>query len=329
MTDKATNSKETAEDTVPGLAPVAAARGLFTAYRDAIGRLDEALGKPFEDAVGMIMATSGHVVVCGMGKSGLIGRKIAATLASTGTPSLFLHPAEAIHGDLGMVRSGDVMILISNSGETEEIVRLLPALQRLDAKIIALTAGLTSSMARAAEIVLDISVDREACPLNLAPTTSAMNTLVLGDAMAVALMEARGFEAADFAMTHPGGALGRRLLTRVRDAMRSEQLPFVAADAPVKDAIIVMTEGRLGMTLVGSADNLHGVLTDGDLRRLLLRGVDLATTRVGDVASATPLTIGPDQLMADAEARMQESRVQCLVVTGENGHVEGVVQIFE
>ena len=325
MTDKTADNI----DRTPGLAPVAAARGLFTAYRDAIGRLDEALGAPFEEAVGMIMNTSGHVVVCGMGKSGLIGRKIAATLASTGTPSLFLHPAEAIHGDLGMVRAGDVMILISNSGETEEIVRLLPALQRLDAQIIALTAGKTSSMARAARIVLDISVDREACPLNLAPTTSAMNTLVLGDAMAVALMEARGFEAADFAMTHPGGALGRRLLTRVRDAMRSEQLPFVAADAPVKDAIIVMTEGRLGMTLVGSADDLQGVLTDGDLRRLLLRGVDLATTRVGDVASPTPLTIGPDQLMADAEARMQEARVQCLVVTGETGHVEGIVQIFE
>ena len=329
MTDKATDRSTDTDDRTPGLSPVAAARGLFTAYRDAIGRLDEALGAPFEEAVGMIMATSGHVVVCGMGKSGLIGRKIAATLASTGTPSLFLHPAEAIHGDLGMVRAGDVMILISNSGETEEIVRLLPALQRLDAQIIALTAGKTSSMARAARIVLDISVDREACPLNLAPTTSAMNTLVLGDAMAVALMEARGFEAADFAMTHPGGALGRRLLTRVRDAMRSDQLPFVAADAPVKDAIIVMTEGRLGMTLVGSADDLQGVLTDGDLRRLLLRGIDLATTRVGDVASPTPLTIGPDQLMADAEARMQESRVQCLVVTGESGHVEGIVQIFE
>ena len=329
MTDKATDRSTDTDDRTPGLSPVAAARGLFTAYRDAIGRLDEALGAPFEEAVGMIMATSGHVVVCGMGKSGLIGRKIAATLASTGTPSLFLHPAEAIHGDLGMVRAGDVMILISNSGETEEIVRLLPALQRLDAQIIALTAGKTSSMARAARIVLDISVDREACPLNLAPTTSAMNTLVLGDAMAVALMEARGFEAADFAMTHPGGALGRRLLTRVRDAMRSDQLPFVAADAPVKDAIIVMTEGRLGMTLVGSADDLQGVLTDGDLRRLLLRGIDLATTRVGDVASPTPLTIGPDQLMADAEARMQESRVQCLVVTGEGGHVEGIVQIFE
>ena len=325
MPDKAMQADNRSE----GLAPVPAARRLFAAYGDAITRLDSALGKPFAAAVEMILATSGHVVVCGMGKSGLIGRKIAATLASTGTPSLFLHPAEAIHGDLGMVRTGDVMILISNSGETEEIVRLLPALQRLDAKIIALTAGETSSMARAAQIVLDISVDREACPLNLAPTTSAMNTLVLGDAIAVALMEARGFEAADFAMTHPGGALGRRLLTRVRDQMRSDTLPFVDADAPVQDAILVMTEGRVGMALVGSADNLQGVLTDGDLRRLLVRGVDLAATPVGEVASTSPLTINADQLMADAEARMQESRVQCLVVTDGSNDVVGVVQIFE
>ena len=325
MPDKAVQADNRSE----GLAPVPAARRLLTAYGDAITRLDNALGAPFEAAVAMILATSGHVVVCGMGKSGLIGRKIAATLASTGTPSLFLHPAEAIHGDLGMVRSGDVMILISNSGETEEIVRLLPALQRLDAKIIALTAGEASSMARAAQIVLDISVDREACPLNLAPTTSAMNTLVLGDAIAVALMEARGFAAADFAMTHPGGALGRRLLTRVRDQMRSDSLPFVDADAPVQDAILVMTEGRLGMALVGSAESLQGVLTDGDLRRLLVRGVDLATTPVGAVASNSPLTINADQLMADAEARMQESRVQCLVVTDGSDHVVGIVQIFQ
>lgn len=325
MPDKALQAENRSE----GLAPVQAARRLFAAYGDAISRLNDALGAPFEAAVEMILATSGHVVVCGMGKSGLIGRKIAATLASTGTPSLFLHPAEAIHGDLGMVRPGDVMILISNSGETEEIVRLLPALQRLDAKIIALTAGHASSMARAAQIVLDISVDREACPLNLAPTTSAMNTLVIGDAIAVALMEARGFEAADFAMTHPGGALGRRLLTRVRDQMRSDALPFVDAGAPVQDAILVMTEGRLGMALVGSADGLQGVLTDGDLRRLLVRGADLAKTPVGEVASTSPLTIGADQLMADAEARMQESRVQCLVVTDESDRVVGVVQIFE
>ena len=308
---------------------IGTARALFDAYTGAIGRLDAALGPDFTAAIDMILGTAGHVVVCGMGKSGLIGRKIAATLASTGTPSLFLHPAEAIHGDLGMVRAGDVVILISNSGETEEIVRLLPALQRLDAQIIALTAVGTSSMARAARIVLDISVDREACPLNLAPTTSSLNTLVIGDAIAVALMEARGFEAADFAMTHPGGSLGRRLLTRVRDAMRSDDLPFVSPEASMPDVILKMTEGRLGMALVGSADHLAGIITDGDLRRLLVQGADLSVTMAGQVASASPLTIDGDQLMADAEARMQESKVQCLVVTDADGHVEGVVQIFE
>ena len=308
---------------------IGTARALFDAYTGAIGRLDAALGSDFTAAIDMILGTAGHVVVCGMGKSGLIGRKIAATLASTGTPSLFLHPAEAIHGDLGMVRAGDVVILISNSGETEEIVRLLPALQRLDAQIIALTAVGASSMARAARIVLDISVDREACPLNLAPTTSSLNTLVIGDAIAVALMEARGFEVADFAMTHPGGSLGRRLLTRVRDAMRSDELPFVSPEASMQDVILKMTEGRLGMALVGSADHLVGIITDGDLRRLLVQGADLSVTMAGQVASASPLTIDGDRLMADAEARMQESKVQCLVVTDADGHVEGVVQIFE
>ena len=311
------------------MAAIGAARGLFAAYGSAITRLDSALGAPFAAAVDLVMKAGGHVVVCGMGKSGLIGRKIAATLASTGTPSLFLHPAEAIHGDLGMVRRGDVVILISNSGETEEIVRLLPAFQRLEARIVAMTASAESSLSKAAEITLDISVDREACPLNLAPTTSALNTLVLGDAIAVALMEARGFEEADFARTHPGGALGRRLLTRVRDAMRTDNLPFVDPDLPVQDAIMVMTEGRLGLALVGTADSLVGILTDGDLRRLLVRGVDLAGTPVREVASPSPLTIAGDLLMADAEARMQESRVQCLVVTDSDGRVEGVVQIFE
>jgi len=327
MADDSRNRKSPQDST--GDAAIGAARGLFAAYGSAITRLDANLGAPFAAAVELVMKAGGHVVVCGMGKSGLIGRKIAATLASTGTPSLFLHPAEAIHGDLGMVRRGDVVILISNSGETEEIVRILPAFQRLDARIIAMTASAGSSLSKAAEITLDISVDREACPLNLAPTTSALNTLVLGDAIAVALMEARGFEEADFARTHPGGALGRRLLTRVRDAMRADNLPFVDPDLPVQDAIIAMTEGRLGLALVGTADALTGILTDGDLRRLLMRGVDLAGTPVSEVASPSPLTIAGDLLMADAEARMQESRVQCLVVTDDNGRVEGVVQIFE
>ena len=243
--------------------------------------------------------------------------------------ALFLHPAEAIHGDLGMVRRGDVVLVISYSGSTEEIVRLLPAFSRLDARLIALTGNTRSIIAEAAEITLDISVDREACPLNLAPTTSSLNSLVLGDALAVALMEARGFAKSDFANTHPGGTLGRRLLTRVRDKMRNENLPFVDPKASVQDALMVMTEGRLGLALVGSADNLVGVITDGDLRRLLVKRLDIAVTAVSDVASPTPLTIGPDEMMDAAEAKMLESRVQCLVVVNDSGHVDGVIQVFE
>jgi arabinose-5-phosphate isomerase len=308
---------------------ITAAQELFTAYHEALTRLENGLGSGFSATVDMMLDTAGHVVVCGMGKSGLVGRKIAATLASTGTPSLFLHPAEAIHGDLGMVRRGDVVLLMSHSGETEEVIRLLPALKRLEARIIAFTSNANSTMAREAEIALDISVDREACPLNLAPTTSSLNTLVLGDALAVALMEKRGFEAADFAATHPGGALGRRLLTHVRDRMRVDNLPFVDADSSVQDALITMTEGRLGLTLVGTADKPEGILTDGDLRRLLVSGVDLAATRVGDVASADPLTITPDAMMAEAEEKMLEARVQCLVVVDDQAAVVGILQIFE
>lgn len=308
---------------------IASAKTLFSAYREALTGLEAGLGDAFSKTVDLMQASTGHVVVCGMGKSGIIGRKISATLASTGTPSLFLHPAEAIHGDLGMVRRGDIVLLISYSGTTEEIVRLLPAFQRLEARLIAMTGNTDSIIATSAEISLDISVNREACPLNLAPTTSSLNSLVLGDAIAVALMEARGFQESDFANTHPGGTLGRRLLTRVRDKMRAQNLPFVDAEASVQDALLVMTEGRLGLALVGSAQKLAGVITDGDLRRLLVGGADLATTKVCDVASPLPLTISPDEMMGTAEARMLEARVQCLVVVGEAGHVEGVIQIYE
>ena len=308
---------------------ISSAKTLLTAYRKALVGLEDGLGEEFAKAVDLMQGSDGHVVVCGMGKSGIIGRKISSSLASTGTPSLFLHPAEAIHGDLGMVRRGDVVLLISYSGSTEEIVRLLPAFSRLDARLIALTGNPHSIIAEAAEITLDISVDREACPLNLAPTTSSLNSLVLGDALAIALMEARGFAEIDFANTHPGGTLGRRLLTRVRDKMCTENLPFVDPEASVQDALMVMTEGRLGLALVGNADNLVGVITDGDLRRLLVKRVDIAITAVSDVASPMPLTIGPDEMMDAAEAKMLESRVQCLVVVNDAGHVDGVIQVFE
>ena len=310
-------------------ASVQSAQSLFAAYQDSIGRLASQLGADFSRAVDLMLSTNGHVVVCGIGKSGIIGRKISATLASTGTPSLFLHPADASHGDLGMVRRGDVVLLISYSGTTAEIVQLLPAFDRLDARLIAMTGHPDSQIARHAAISLDISVDREACPLNLAPTTSSLNSLVLGDALAVALMQARGFAATDFAATHPGGALGQRLLTRVGDRMRRTNLPFVAPDATVQDALMVMTEGRLGMAIIGSADQLVGIITDGDLRRLLIKGADINHITVADVASPQPLTARPDEMMADAEARMLESRVQCLVVVDDAGAVVGVIQIYE
>jgi arabinose-5-phosphate isomerase len=227
------------------------------------------------------------------------------------------------------VRQGDVILAISYSGDTEEITRLLPAFERLQTHLIAMTGNPNSTVARHAEVVLDIAVDREACPLNLAPTTSSLNSLVLGDALAVALMEMRGFQEEDFAATHPGGSLGRRLLTHVRDKMRTQNLPYVSGDASVHDALLSMTEGRLGMALVGTPERLDGIITDGDLRRLLVSGSDLAKVTVAEVATAQPLTIGPDVLMADAEARMLEARVQCLVVVDAAGGVAGVIQIYE
>ena len=302
---------------------------LANTYKSAIDRLVNHLDQRFEGAVDMMLQSTGQVIVCGMGKSGLFGQKISSTLASTGTPSIFLHPAEALHGDLGRVRSNDVLLLISNSGETEEIIRLLPAFERIGIASIAFTGNMNSSLARHCRVVLDISVDREACPLNLAPTTSGLTTLVMGDALAIALMEKRGFKVEDFAATHPGGALGKRLLTRVTDQMITEKLPFVDGDELMSSAIVTMTEGRLGIALVGTADHLEGIITDGDLRRAIGDQVDFQQTKARDLMSPSPLSIMPDAKMAEAEAKMQEARVQCLIVMDNQHHVCGVVQIFQ
>ena len=307
---------------------ITSARQMGEIYKTAIDRFIAGLDDNFSRAVDMMMQTSNHVIVCGMGKSGLFGRKISSTFASTGTPSIFLHPAEAIHGDLGKVRMGDTIILISNSGETEEIIRLLPPLSRLNSKIIAMTGDASSTLARHADVVLDIAVDREACPLNLAPTTSGLTTLVMGDALAIALMEKRGFQPEDFAATHPGGSLGRRLLSKVSDHMVVEDLPFVAADAPMQDVIMTMTKGRLGLALVGDAEHLLGIITDGDLRRALMDHDQIMDLSAQDAMTANPLTIKPTASMGEAEDRMQEARIQCLIVAEDNGHVVGVVQIF-
>ena len=301
---------------------------MFSTYHAALTKLEIGLDERFEQSVNVISQTGQHVIICGMGKSGLVGRKIAATLSSTGTAALFLHPAEAIHGDLGMVREKSVVILISHSGETEEVVKLLPALRRLDAKIIALVGSLDSTLAKASNIVLDASIDKEACPLNLAPTTSTLTTLVMGDALAIALMNRSGFKPEDFAANHPGGMLGMRLLSRVKDRMVQKELPLVKPNMPMSEVIVRMTEARLGLALVHKDNLLRGIITDGDLRRMLVLGTNLSSTLAGDVMNESPLTIREDEMMVVAEEKMLEARVQSLVVVDKKGHINGVVQIY-
>lgn len=301
---------------------------MFSAYHAALQSLESRIDDKFQKAVDIIHHHKGTFIVCGMGKSGLVGRKIAATMTSTGTPSVFLHPAEAMHGDLGIVRKDDVMLVISNSGETEEIVRLLPALRRQSTQIIAFVGTTESTLGKAAQICFDCSVDKEACPLNLAPTTSSLTTLVMGDALAIALMTKRNFKPADFAATHPGGKLGRQLLCEVRDYMRVDNLPFVEADMPMSEVIIVMTQGRLGMAIIGTADDLQGIITDGDLRRMLVKTHDLTVIKACEVMNPTPQTALPTMPLAKAEELMADQRIQCLLIVSPDGNVEGVLQIF-
>ena len=301
---------------------------MFSTYRLALEKIENGLDERFQKAVTAIAETRQHVIICGMGKSGLVGRKIAATFSSTGTAAIFLHPAEAIHGDLGMVRENSVVILISNSGETEEVVKLLPALKRLNVKIIALLGAVESTIANISDIILDVSIDREACPLNLAPTTSTLTTLVMGDALAIALMEQSGFKPEDFAANHPGGRLGQRLLSRVKDRMVHAKLPLVYANMPMSEVIVIMTEARLGLALVQKDKKLEGIITDGDLRRMLVTGTDLSSTIAGDVMNNSPLTIAEDEMMTAAEEKMLEARVQSLVVISAEGLIDGVVQIY-
>jgi arabinose-5-phosphate isomerase len=302
---------------------------LTKAYKLAIGRFEKMLGEEFASAVNIMHKTSEHIIVCGMGKSGLVGRKISSTLASTGTPSIFLHPAEAIHGDLGKVQKKSIMLLISYSGETGEILALIPALKRLNITIIALTGLKQSTLASKADIILDMSVDREACPLNLAPTTSTMITMVLGDALAVALMELKDFKQEDFALTHPGGSLGRRLLSNVKDEMKQDNLPFVDKNSNVQNVLIKMTEGRLGLALVGSKEKLYGVITDGDIRRALIDNSNFTNLKAMNLMNENPLTAIESDNLQLAEKRMREAKVQCLVVKNKIDKVVGVIQIFE
>ena len=305
------------------------ALSLTQAYKLGIERFENMLGDDFAKAVKVMSKSSAHIIICGMGKSGLVGRKISSTLASTGTPSIFLHPAEAIHGDLGKVQRKSIILLISYSGETGEIIALIPALRRLEVTIIALTGVKESTLASKADIVLDTSVDREACPLNLAPTTSSMITMVLGDALAVSLMEIKNFKQEDFALTHPGGSLGKRLLSKVKDEMKQNNLPFVDKEAIVQDVLVKMTEGRLGLALVGNKEKLLGVITDGDIRRALIDNNKFSQLKAMDLMNKNPLIASESDNLQVAEKRMREAKVQCLVVKNQIGEVVGVIQIFE
>ncbi len=305
------------------------ALSLTQAYKLGIARFENMLGDEFSKAVKLMSKSSAHIIICGMGKSGLVGRKISSTLASTGTPSIFLHPAEAIHGDLGKVQKNSIVLLISYSGETGEIIALIPALKRLEVTIIALTGVKESTLASKSDIILDTSVDREACPLNLAPTTSSMITMVLGDALAVSLMEVKNFKQEDFALTHPGGSLGKRLLSSVKDEMKQNNLPFVEKQSTVQEVLVKMTEGRLGLALVGSKEKLHGVITDGDIRRALIDNKQFSQLKAIDLMNKNPLIAFESDNLQVAEKRMREAKIQCLVVKNNINEVVGVIQIFE
>ena len=298
---------------------------------EAVAALRERIDDAFARACRYLLGCRGRVVVSGMGKSGHIGGKIAATLASTGTPAFFVHPGEASHGDLGMITSQDVVLALSNSGETDELVNILPLIKRLGVPLVTMTGNPRSSLAEAADVNLDVSVAREACPLGLAPTSSTTAALVMGDALAVALLEARGFTAEDFARSHPGGRLGRRLLLHVADVMhRGERVPAVRGDVPLREALVEMSRQGLGMTAVVDADRrVIGIFTDGDLRRTLDRGIDVRAVRVDAVMIAHPVTANAELLAAEALALMESRKINALLVTDADGRLVGALNMHD
>ena len=305
------------------------ARETFDIEASALRGLAARVDARFVQAVQRVLQTTGRVVVMGMGKSGHIGRKIAATLASTGTPAFFVHPAEASHGDLGMVTGQDLVLAIANSGESGELTALLPVLKRLGVPLIAMTGGLNSTLARHADLTLDCSVEREACPMNLAPTASTTAQLAMGDALAVVLLDARGFRPEDFARSHPGGALGRKLLTHVSDVMRSgDAVPRVLPEASFSELMREMSAKGLGSAaVVDGAGQVLGIFTDGDLRRRIEAGADLRTATAAQVMHATPRRIAPDALAVNAAEMMETHGITSVLVVGANGTLEGVVHI--
>ncbi|NOZ68992.1 MAG: KpsF/GutQ family sugar-phosphate isomerase [Deferribacteres bacterium] len=308
------------------------ARSILKTEAEAVNSLIDRIDETFVRAIETMYSCTGRVVVTGMGKSGIIGKKIAATLASTGTPAFFLNPAEGSHGDIGMVKKDDVILCISNSGETEEIIRILPTFKRLNLKLIAMTGNAGSTLARVSDIVLDVSVREEACPMGLAPTASTTAALAMGDALAITLLNKRGFTEDDFAIIHPGGNLGRRLLLTVGDIMHTgDVIPVVAPETLMKDAIIEISSKRLGMTTVADSDSrLLGIITDGDLRRGLERwGEEFFSFRAEDAMTRRPKTVTRDTLAAKAVALMEQYSITVLIVAGEEDSIEGVVHLHD
>jgi arabinose-5-phosphate isomerase len=304
-------------------------RKVLEIERDALTELLPRVNGDFARACRIMLACSGRVVVTGMGKSGHVGGKIAATLASTGTPSFFVHPGEASHGDLGMITKQDVVLALSNSGETNEVLTILPLIKRMGAPLIAMTGRPTSTLAKTADVHLDVAVSQEACPLNLAPTASTTATLAMGDALAVALLEARGFTPEDFAMSHPGGSLGRKLLLKIENLMHTgKRLPKVGADVNVSAALLEMTRKGLGMTAIVDADDkVIGVYTDGDLRRTLEHGIDVRSAKIADVMTKGGKSAKPEWLAAQAVQLMEKHKITALLVVDDAGKLVGAIHM--
>lgn len=296
----------------------------------ALRRLEASIDGRFADAVELILASRGKLIVTGMGKSGLVGRKIAATLASTGTPSFFLHPGEAFHGDLGMISTEDIVLALSYSGETDEILKIVPFIHGNGNRLIAMTGNPESTLSKNADVHLDVAVKHEACILHLAPTSSTTAQIALGDALAVALMKMRGFTSVDFARLHPGGSLGRRLLMTVGDVMHGDNLPVVAPDCPATEMIHKISKGGLGLIVICDGDRIEGIVTDGDIRRAMeRRQSEFFSIRAGDIATRNPKTIPSSEKLIVAEREMTRNKITSLLVTDDAGKLAGVIQIYD
>ncbi|WP_183559575.1 KpsF/GutQ family sugar-phosphate isomerase [Mucilaginibacter sp. SP1R1] len=305
------------------------ARKVFDIEIESLQHVAGLIDDEFTRTVEAVLSATGKLVVIGIGKSGLIGKKIAATLASTGTPSFFLHPGEAFHGDLGMVGTNDIVMLISYSGETDEVLRIIPFLKWNKNLVIGVTGNPNSTVAKNSQHHLNIKIAREACPLELAPTSSTTAALVMGDALAIALMESRGFKQHDFARFHPGGSLGRKLLIKVKDVMRTDKLPFINETASFMELLLSMSAGRLGMVMVGDAGYIKGIVTDGDLRRALLQHPDTSTLTVAEIMTVNPIIIDGDEFASHAEQLMIEKRITTLLVgSAQDRTIAGVYQIY-